>query len=318
MIIYILRKVFTFLLILLCLSQISFSIVYYMPDTPFYSLSFTEAYFSFFEKLVSGNLYLSLHNDMSLIATLKQILPNTMEFCLLAILVSLIIGIPLGILAGLNTDKWQNKVLQTLCLIIGSSPLVWLAVLIMFIFASNLNILPTEGALIKSEDSITGFSMIDIFLTPNIDHTTELLKEIQYFALPVIILSIQPCIITIQLISQSIQHISQQNYIKTAIIREQSQLKVLFRHLLPNALPPIIPQLTHSFTLLLSAAMVVEIIFERPGLGKWVIEASYQQNGVAIAIAILVCGVLISSLNLFSELVSVILHPLRHKELYDQ
>ncbi|QIQ20841.1 ABC transporter permease subunit [Zophobihabitans entericus] len=315
MIVYILRKICTFLLILLILAQISFAIVYCLPGTAFYNLTFFHAYFTFFNELLSGTIRLSPHSSLSLLQTLKQILPITIELCIFTILFSLIIGVPLGIIGGLNTNKWQNKALQSFCLIIGASPLVWIAVLSLFIFFPHL---PNEGSFIEQTNPITGFPLIDILLTPGIDTAQELWKEFTYLVLPVVILSIQPCILAIQLLSQNIEKIAKQNYIKTAIIREQSQLKILWRHLLPNALPPVIPQLTHGFTILLFSTMVVEIVFDRYGLGKWVMHGFETKNGVIIAVAILVCGLLIGAFNLLSEIFILVIHPLRHKELYDK
>ncbi|WP_392566547.1 ABC transporter permease subunit [Utexia brackfieldae] len=317
MIIYILKKILTFLFILLVLSQLSFCIVYFSADVYYSHLPLFEAYNNYFKHLFSGELQLNDTNQ-SLVMIIKQVLPATIELCLFALVITMVTGITFGIIAGLNPDNWKNRLIQAACLVISACPLVWLAVLIMFSFSDNIYLLPTKGSTLDYQHAITGFPIIDILLVADHNKGYEVLKELQYLALPSVILAIHPCIITIQLVSQSIEKIAKQNYIKALSIRVQSQWKILFRHMLPNVFPPIIPRLTYNFNVLLFSAMLIEIIFHRPGLGSWVMQAFEQHHDRTIAVALLLCGLLLSTLNLISELIMIVIHPLRHKELYDE
>ncbi|MCO6523618.1 MAG: ABC transporter permease subunit [Candidatus Schmidhempelia sp.] len=193
-----------------------------------------------------------------------------------------------------------------------------MAILMISLFASNPYLLPDYGSLIEQINPITGFPIIDIFLTPSLDRTQEIIKELQYLALPGIILSIHPCIITIQLVSQQITKVAKQKYIQAITIREQSQLKILLRHMLPNVFPPIIPRLTYNLTIILYSAIIIEIIFKRTGLGTWIMQAFLDNDSLVIAMALMICGVLLCSLNLFIVLIMLLIQPLRHQELYDE
>jgi cationic peptide transport system permease protein len=318
MIIYILKKIFTYLFILLLLSQLSFAVVYFSSGIIYHQYSFFYAYTGYFSDLLSGQLPISNYGTVSLGAIIKQVLPPTIELCLFAVLLSSITGIILGIIAGLKPDHWPNKFIQAGSLIISACPMVWLAVLMMSLFTSNRYLFPDYGSLIEQINPRTGFPIIDIFLTPSLNRTQEIIKELQYLALPGIILSIHPCIITIQLVSQQVVKVAKQKYIQAISIREQSQLKILVRHMLPNVFPPIIPRLTYNLTIILYSAIIIEIIFKRTGLGTWVMQGFVDKDSLVIAIAMMICGLLLCSLNLFIMLITIMIQPLRHQELYDE
>lgn len=309
MLIYIIKKISSFLLILLLLSLASFSLIYYAADISFYKqLSFIDAYYSFYQHIISNNPELYQHLGHSFQGILKQILSPTFTLCLLAIFFSIIIGFPVGVLAGLTINNTVNHFIKAVCLILYACPIIWIAVLITSIpffnwpYVKNIN---------------TALSIFDIALTPNIDHYGAIITLFKSLWIPAIILTIQPCIITIQLISQHVNSTSRQNFIKVARITESSSFRVLYRHLLPNAIPRAIPQLTYNVTTLLFSTMVIEILFNRPGIGTWVFTAFLQQNYFIIAIVILGCGTLISLLTLLSELLVAMIYPIQSRTLYE-
>ncbi|MDF7667000.1 ABC transporter permease subunit [Orbaceae bacterium ESL0727] len=308
MVIYILRKIFTFLFILFLLAQISFCLAYFAPDSLLNPLNLLDAYQSFFTQLLSGEFTL----DSGETVPVLRMLSATFELCLLALFVSILIGIPIGIFLGLSHLNWLNNIIKITCLVIYACPLIWLVILIMYLLSPNWSLFIN----LDTQPAITGLSLLDILITPGIDKSTAFIEQIQYLLLPTIILAIQPCIITIQLVSQNVKNTTHQNYIKMAIIREASPLKVLMRHLLPNSIPAIIPQLSYNTSTLLFSTMVIEILFNRIGLGQWVIMAYHQFNYNIIAIAILACGTVTSLLTLLSEISVLIIYPMRHKENY--
>jgi ABC-type antimicrobial peptide transport system permease subunit len=308
MIIYILKKIVAFLFIICVLAQISFCLVYFVPQSTFSDLTFIDAYRAFFKQLLQGQFRLESGETLPFFATLL----TTFELCILALLVALFIGLPLGIFLGLSNINWFNTTIRLGCLIFYSCPIVMLVTLVMFYLSSTWPISANFGI----SPSITSNSLLDILFSSKTDKLTTLLNQLHYLLLPTIILAIQPSIMTIQLISENVKNTSRQNYIKMAIIRERSLFKVLRRHLLPNSIPATIPQLTYNTTTLLFSTMVIEILFNRVGLGQWVMMAYRNHNYFIISIAILACGTVISLLNLLGEITAVAIYPLRHKEHY--
>jgi len=319
MIIDIVKKIAVFLLILFFLFQLSFYIVFFSSGTEFSDLPFPRAYAHYFTKLFTGRLQLNGGSgNLSFIQCIKDKLPDTIGLCLFSLLFALVIGLFLGVIAGFKLHSWPNKLINTFGLIIASCPIVWIAVLIIYNLSEHHFFLPDSGALIEPIYQVTGFPIIDIILTPGINKFQEFLKELQYLILPVVILSTYPSIITIQLVSQQVDHVTRKNYITTIRIREQSHWKILFRHILPNVLPPILPKLTYNLSLLLFYAMLIEIIFDRPGLGSWALDAFIAKNNTIIATILILCGIIICTLNLISDLITIIIRPLRNKELYNE
>lgn len=308
MVIYILKKIVTCLFILFLLAQMSFCLAYFTPNTLLNHASLFEAYHLFFKQLLSGEFIFSPNKSLSFLHEFFA----TFELCLLALSVSILIGIPVGVFAGMGSRQSLNNIIQIFSLILYSCPIVLLVTMTVFF-------LPPNGVLFMHENMAfpeQGISLIDILTTTHPDKFTIFIAQLKTLMLPIAILSIQPCIITIQFVSQSVKKIMKQNYIKAAMIRETSLFKIVRRHLLPNSIPSTIPKLAYNSTTLLFLTMVMEILLDINGIGKWVMLAYYQHNYNIIAIAILTCGAFISLLVLLSEIFTVIIGPMLHKENY--
>lgn len=310
MIIYIFKKIVTFLFIICVLAQISFCLVYFSPHSTFNinNLSFLDAYSAFFKQLLQGQFRLLTGETVPFLHTLLA----TFELCILALFVALLIGLPLGIFLGLSNIHWLNNIIRLGSLSLYSCPIVMVVIIVMYwlsptwSISMNFNVSP----------SVAGTSLLDLLISSKTDKWHMILGQLHYLFLPIIILAIQPSIMTIQLVSQNVRNTSRQNFIKMAIIRERSPFKILRRHLLPNSIPATIPQLTYNTTTLLFSTMVIEILFNRVGLGQWVMLAYHHHNYFVISIAILACGTVISLLTLLGEISAVVIYPLRHKEHY--
>ncbi|MCO6559505.1 MAG: ABC transporter permease subunit [Gilliamella sp.] len=236
----------------------------------------------------------------------------TFELCILALFVALLIGLPLGIFLGLSNIHWLNNIIRLGSLSLYSCPIVMVVIIVMYWLSPTWSISMNFDV----SPSVAGTSLLDLLVSSKIDKWHMILGQIHYLVLPIFILAIQPSIMTIQLVSQNVRNISRQNFIKMAIIRERSPFKILRRHLLPNSIPATIPQLTYNTTTLLFSTMVIEILFNRVGLGQWVMIAYHHHNYFVISIAILACGTVISLLTLLGEISAVVIYPLRHKEHY--
>lgn len=316
MLIYIIKKLFSFLLLLGLLSILSVAVIYYSPDNVHNHESFIELYYSFFKKIFFDQFIVSSTAQFSLSDILKKILLPTFELCLFAIICAMIFGFPIGIASGLKNSHKFNHFIKLLCLLFYASPIVWLAILII----SVTSVGDISWASIKNSHYSTSTfspSMLDIFLSSKNDKWNVLMTQFNQLIIPVLILTIQPCIITIQLMSESVSQIANKNYIKVTKIRENSSLKILFQHLLPNAVPSVIPRLTYNTTTLLFSTMVVEIVLNRAGLGRWVFSAFYQHDYFIIALVMMSCGVLTCFLTLLSEIFVVLMYPIQSRVLYE-
>ena len=120
----------------------------------------------------------------------------------------------------------------------------------------------------------------------------------------------------IRLMRISTSEVYDTNYVKAAATRGVSRRTILHRHVLHNALPPVIPRLGLQFSTMLTLAMITEMVFSWPGLGRWLINAIRQQDYAAISAGVMVIGALVIIVNVISDILGAMANPLKHKEWY--
>ncbi|WJV52012.1 putrescine export ABC transporter permease SapB [Prodigiosinella aquatilis] len=318
MIIYALRRLLLLLVTLFLLSLISFSLVYFTPHAPLSGAALLDAYHFYFVSLLQGDFGLSSINGQPINEQLREVFPATIELCVLSFSLSLLVGIPLGITAGVMQNKGMDKFISGLALLGFSLPVFWLALLMTLFFSLHLGWLPVSGRfdLLYQVPPVTGFALIDAWLSDSPYRDEMLLSAIRHLILPVIVLSVGPTTEVIRLLRLSTAEIGSKNYIKAALTRGLSRSTVIRRHLLHNALPPIIPKLGLQFSTMLTLAMITEVVFSWPGLGRWLVNAIRQQDYSAISAGVMVIGTVVISINVLSDIWGAMANPLKHKEWY--
>ncbi|CDG87593.1 putrescine ABC transporter permease SapB [Xenorhabdus bovienii] len=318
MIIYILRRLLLLLVTLFFLSLISFSLMYFTPHGPLSGASLTDAYVFYFHSLLQWDFGISSINGERIIEQLYGVFPATMELCILSFSMALLIGIPLGIIAGVWRNKKADIIISTFALLGFSIPVFWLALLLTLLFSLYLGWLPVSGRfdLLYRMEQVTGSALVDAWLSKEPYRNEMIVNVILHMILPVITLAVAPMTEVIRLMRNSAEEVSASNYIKSAATRGLSRLTIIRRHLLHNALPPIIPKLGLQFSTMLTLAMVTEQVFNWPGLGHWLIIAIRQQDYSAISAGVMVIGALVISVNVLTDIIGAIANPLKHKEWY--
>lgn len=138
----------------------------------------------------------------------------------------------------------------------------------------------------------------------------------RHMVLPVLTLAVAPTTEVIRLMRISTSEVYDTNYVKAAATRGVSRRKILLRHVLHNALPPVIPRLGLQFSTMLTPAMITEMVFSWRGLGRWLINAIRQQDYAAISAGVMVIGALVIIVNVISDILGAMANPLKHKEWY--
>ncbi|MEG3135737.1 putrescine export ABC transporter permease SapB [Rouxiella sp. T17] len=318
MIIFVLRRLLLLLITLFLLSLVSFSLSYFTPHAPLQGASLWDAYRFFFVGLCQFDFGVSSINGEAISDQLISVFPATMELCILAFIFALLVGIPLGITAGVMRGKWPDVAISTLALLGFSIPIFWLALLLMLFFSLQLGWLPVSGRidLLYQLKPVTGFALIDAWLSHSPYRHEMIISAVKHMILPIAALSVAPTTEVIRLMRISTDEIIGKNYIKAAATRGLSRFAIIRRHVLHNALPPIIPQLGLQFSTMLTLAMITEMVFNWPGLGRWMINAIRQQDYAAISAGVMVAGSLVIIVNVLSDILGAILNPLKHKEWY--
>ncbi|AOM40283.1 putrescine export ABC transporter permease SapB [Xenorhabdus hominickii] len=318
MIIYILRRLLLLIVTLFLLSLISFSLMYFTPHGPLSGASLVDAYVFYFHSLLQWDFGISSINGERIIEQLYKVFPATMELCILSFSMALLVGIPLGIIAGVWRNKKVDIIISSFALCGFSIPVFWLALLLTLLFSLHLGWLPVSGRfdLLYRMEPVTGSALIDAWLSKAPYRNEMIISVILHMILPVITLAVAPMTEVIRLMRNSAEEVSTANYIKSAATRGLSRLTIIRRHLLHNALPPIIPKLGLQFSTMLTLAMVTEQVFNWPGLGRWLISAIRQQDYSAISAGVMVIGALVISVNVLTDIIGAMANPLKHKEWY--
>lgn len=318
MIIFTLRRLLLLLITLLLLTLVGFSLCYYTPNAPLGGATLFDAYGFFMRSLLRGDLGISLINGESISGQLKDVLPATIELCVLAFSLSLLVGIPLGLTAGVMRNKTPDIIISAIALVGFSLPVFWLALLLTLLFSLQLGWLPVSGRfdLLYQVEPVTGFALIDAWLSDSPYRDEMLISAIRHLILPIIVLAVGPTMEVIRLMRISTTDVFSKNYVKAAATRGLSRLTIIRRHVLRNALPPIAPQLGLQFSTMLTLAIITEVVFSWPGLGRWLVDAIRQQDYSAISAGVMVVGAMVITVNVLSDIWGAMANSLKHKEWY--
>lgn len=316
MVIYTLRRLVLWLVTLFTLTLVGFSLSYFTPHAPLQGASLSDAFFFWYKGLFQLDFGVSSINGEPIGQQIREVFPATLELCIMAFALAMFIGIPLGIAAGVMRNKWQDKTISALALLGFSMPVFWLALLLTLFFSLNLGWLPVSGRfdLLYPVKNVTGFALIDAWISPSPWRHEMLVSALMHLILPVTALAVAPTTEVVRLLRISTREVMEQNYIKAAATRGLSRFTIIRRHVLHNALPPVIPRLGLQFSTMLTLAMITEVVFSWPGLGRWLVDAIRQQDYAAISAGVMMVGGLVITVNVLADILGAALTPLKHKE----
>jgi cationic peptide transport system permease protein len=317
MLIYTLRRINLLLCTLLLLSMVSYC-VYRQSTEP--QNGWFAGYYTYVIKLFSGDLGTSSLSGKPVVEMIAHHLPATLELCLSAIIIALIVGVTLGTVAAFRLGRLTDWLISGVSIICAAIPVYWLALLLILIFSMLLGIFPSSGQinLLYEIEPVTGFTLIDSLLSSDNHDLSAFYNALQHLLLPASALALLPTTEVIRLVRSSMGEVLRQNYIKAAFSRGLSPWSVLRRHALRNAIPPILPTISMQFNTIMTSAIIIEMIFEWPGLGRWLMSSIAGRDYVAIQAGLLTISAMLIAINIGTELFTNLLYPVKRKELYGQ
>ena len=270
--------------------QRNYYMEYYGLDRPLYN-----QYFSYCSDLAKGYLGYSLYYNQPVTIILLHRLPWTLCLVITAVVLSTIIGTVLGGFCALHTDKWEDRTLYFLLIAVSEIPAFLVGLVLLFLFAAGMGLFPLSGAM-------THFADHDGFLEKMID-------ILHHAALPVIALTITRISGIFLLARSSIITVLTKTYIKTARAKGISEQRIFFKHVLGNAMLPIVTRVFLSLGSLVGGAILVENVFSYPGLGKLMRDAVMMHDYPLIQGIFLVVTISVLSANFIADLVYKKLDP---------
>ena len=310
------RRLLLILINLFLLSLISYAIFMRDPANAVYAEpSVYEGYKSYTWSLLRGDLGITYNGGDSIASMIFTVLPATLELCFVAILLALIVGVPLGLLGAFQQNNIIGKTISAVSSLGLSLPIFWIAPILLYFAAVNRWEISAVGQmnLLYSIKPVTGFAIIDVWFMDVPYRLKAIQNVLQHLALPSIVLMISPTMEITKFVKQRTEWVLKQNYIKFAVTRGWSMLRILHVYVLRNMLPLLIPQISRLVGYVLALCMLVEGTFGWPGMGRWLIDAVAQQDYNSISVGVIVIGVFIMSISLIAGLCLFLLDPFDKK-----
>ncbi len=232
--------------------------------------------------LARGQFGRSYQSRRPILADLIEVFPKTVQLAFAAEMTSALFGIWLGVIAATRRNGWADRLIMTVAALNLSFPLFWLALMLQIVFAVFLRLLPPSGY-------GAGFD--------------------SFIILPAFTLALPSLGLLARITRAALLEVMSEDYIRTARAKGLKGALVTRRHILPNALIPIVTTIGTDFVRLLGGIPIIEVIFAWPGIGKYAYDALVFRDLPALQASVIVLAVSVSLINLIVDLLYAFINP---------
>ncbi|MDO4785999.1 MAG: ABC transporter permease [Fretibacterium sp.] len=250
----------------------------------------------FVKNALSGNFGRSYMFHLSALGLILERLPATLELVLVAILLSAVVGIPCGVLAGAYPRSLFSKSVMSLSIAGISMPSFWIGMVMIYFFSLHLGLLPVSG---RGE--------VGTFLGIRTSLATA--DGWAHVVLPAVTLALGSVATIMRLTRAGMQENMKQDYIKFARSKGVPRRRLLFGHALKNTLIPVVTIFGLQLGSLIAFTTITETIFAWPGMGKLLIDAIHSADRPIVAAYILFVAVLFVFINFVVDVLYVFIDP---------
>tara|TARA_R110002020_G_scaffold34327_4_gene104494 strand:+ start:5356 stop:6291 length:936 start_codon:yes stop_codon:yes gene_type:complete len=244
-----------------------------------------QQYLNFMGGVLTLDLGRSLLTNTPVLTLIAQNLPYTIELTAAAMLMGIAAGIPMGVVAATNRNRLPDTGVRLFSLIGYAIPDFFLGAILLIVFSLNMGWFPINGA------------------------GTDFASRLHHIFLPALTLAFVKAAFLGRLTRTSLLEVLGKDYVRTARAKGAKENRVIYRHGLRNAMLPISTGLGLSLLSTLSGSVAVELVFNRPGIGRLLIDAIAQRDYAVIQGGVLVFAVFVVLINLLMDLVYVIVDP---------
>ncbi len=258
-------------------------------------------YAKYVQSLLQGDLGTSIASRRPVTEEIGRRFPATVELAVAAMFFAVAIGIPLGFIAAKRYRSWVDQGSLVVSLLGISIPVFFLGILLKYVFAVKLGLLPTVGRIdvrINAEHP-TGLYILDSILTLDAE---AFVSAVEHLVLPAIALGSIPLAIVARITRASVLDVQNEDYVRTARAKGLSPAIVDRRHVLRNAMLPITTVIGLQVGLLLSGAVLTETVFAWPGMGTWLVGAIEARDFPVLQGGILFLAVIFVLVNLLVDI----------------
>jgi peptide/nickel transport system permease protein len=251
-------------------------------DKPFYI-----RYLIWLGNAAKGNLGRSLQRNEDVLDMILERLPATLELTVFAIIVAALLAIPIGVISATKANTIFDNILSAFTLFWVSMPGFWIAMIAMLLLSVKLNIFPISGR---------GGPLWTI-------------EGLRYLALPGLILGIRQVAIISRLIRSGMVEILNEDYVRTARSKGLAERIVIYKHALRNAMIPTVTIFGVQIPEILSLAVIIEVVFAWPGTGGLLVDAVFKRDYTLVQGIVFIYSLLVIFMNLIVDLLYAYIDP---------
>lgn len=237
-------------------------------------------YASFLGRAVQGDFGSSLRYHRPAMSLVLERMPATVALTLVALMISLVIAIPAGIISAIRRGSILDSVSVGFALLGQCVPTFWLGLVLIVVFAVAIPLLPPSGS-----------------------------GSWEYLILPGLTLGVGSAAIVARLLRSNLLEVLNQDYVRTARSKGLSERSVILRHALRNSAIPVITVIGLQVGVLLGGAIVTESVFSYPGLGRLILEGISKRDFPVVQASVVLIAAIVASINLIVDLTYGFLDP---------
>jgi peptide/nickel transport system permease protein len=255
-----------------------------------------EQYWYFVTGALRGDLGRSFIFGEPALRVILERMPATLELALTALVLAIVIGIPLGLYAGLKPEGWISKTIMAGSILGFSLPTFWVGLMLIMVFAVMLGWLPSTGR----GPTATYLGITSSLFT---------LEGLRHILLPAINLALLKVSLVIRLTRAGTREVLQQDYVRFARAKGLSERRVIGIHVLKNTLIPVVTVMGLEFGNLVAFSVVTETIFAWPGMGRLLINAIQSLDRPVIVAHLIIIVLMFVLINLVVDVLYTVLDP---------
>ncbi len=234
-------------------------------------------YLQWFSGALRGDLGISLSSNEPVAFRIAQRLPNTLLLAGTALVVSILVGIPLGVVAALRRNSLPDFAVAIVSVMGVSVPAFWLGIILILAFSVSLRLLPSSGIASSGNEGDLG-------------------DRLQHLVMPALVLSTTVLPYVVRFTRSALLEVLHQDYVRTATAKGLSHVRVVYGHALRNALVPVVSIVGTLVPRLVGGSVVTEAVFGWPGMGRLAVEAANGRDyPLIVGITVIVAAVVVSS-----------------------
>ncbi|HEY7492347.1 MAG TPA: ABC transporter permease [Candidatus Tectomicrobia bacterium] len=237
-------------------------------------------YLSFLKNIVQGELGKSFNYRMPVSELYFERLPNSLQLALAATLVSILVGVPAGIVSAVRVDSWWDNLGKVVAILGLAIPNFWLGLVFILVFAVWLGWLPTSGK-----------------------------GDWQHLLMPAISLGWYFAASLLRLTRSSMLEVLRSEYVKLARLKGLPESVVVAMHAFKNALVPVFTLAGINLVIMVNAAVVIEVIFAWPGIGRLLYEGIFQRDFPLVQGVVVMIGIMFIVVNLIVDILYAYIDP---------